>query len=102
MVSIAGDTIWCPEVATAIEQYQPAYIVVNAGAAQFLQGDLITMGVADVIHVCQALPSTKVIAVHMEVVNHCLLRRDDLRAQVAAASYADQVLLPLDGETIAV
>ncbi len=36
---IAGDTIWCEEVRTALEQHQPDVVVVNAGAAQLAEGD---------------------------------------------------------------
>src|SRR5262245_49087708 len=53
-VYIAGDTVWCPEVADAIRTHQPNVIVVNAGAAQFLEGGPITMDVEDVVTVCQA------------------------------------------------
>jgi len=40
---IAGDTIWCPEVHGTLGKYEPAIVVVNAGAAQFLEGGPITM-----------------------------------------------------------
>jgi hypothetical protein len=44
-------------------------IVVNAGSAQFLQGDPITMNGGDVLKVCQSSdPAAKVIAVHMEII----------------------------------
>jgi len=95
---IAGDTIWCAEVQQAIAQFRPAAIVVNAGAARFLEGDPITMTAADVISVCRAAPPAKVIAVHMEAINHCLLTRQDLAAAVQAAGVARQVLIPKDGD----
>ena len=34
---IAGDTIWCDEVETALRKYKPQVVVVNTGAAQFLK-----------------------------------------------------------------
>ena len=46
---IAGDTIWCTDVLLALEKYEPDVIVVNAGAAQFLTGDPITMTAQDVV-----------------------------------------------------
>src|SRR5205814_6384717 len=79
---IAGDTIWCSEVEQSIRQFDPACIVVNAGAAQFLEGDPITMTAADVIRVCRAAPEAKVIAVHMEAMNHCLLTRQQLASEL--------------------
>src|SRR5207244_2151436 len=53
---IAGDSIWCSEVQNALRDHQPHVIVVNVGAAQFLEGNPITMTADDVIIVCQARP----------------------------------------------
>ena len=62
---IAGDTIWCDEVETALHEHKPAVVVVNTGAAQFLGGDPITMTDDDVITTCKAAPGAKVVTVHM-------------------------------------
>ncbi len=62
-VYIAGDTIWCPEVADAIRTHAPEVIVVNAGEAQFLEGGPIIMGVEDVVQVCNAAPRATIVAV---------------------------------------
>lgn len=97
-VYIAGDTIWCDEVADAIRTHEPAVIVVNAGAARFVAGDPITMDVDDVRQVCEAAPDAVVIAVHMEAINHCGLTRADLRAQLEASGHT--VVTPADGETL--
>lgn len=97
---IAGDTIWCPEVSQAIELHKPDAIVVNAGAAQLLEGGPITMTANDVISVCQKAPDAKVIAVHMETVNHCLLTRPKLKEALMSARLQSQCIIPADGETI--
>ena len=97
---IAGDTIWCAEVAAALATHQPDITVLNAGAAQFLVGDPITMTAGNVVRVCDALPSTQIVAVHMDAINHCLLTRADLREQLRAAGRLDRVGIPEDGETI--
>lgn len=99
-VYIAGDTIWCPEVADAIRDHSPNIIVVNAGEAQFLEGGPIIMGVDDVVKVCQAAPRATVIAVHMEAVNHCVLTRAGLRAGLNRSSVASTVMIPRDGEEL--
>jgi L-ascorbate metabolism protein UlaG (beta-lactamase superfamily) len=91
---IAGDTIWCDEVAEAIERHRPAVAVVNAGGGRFLQGDPIVMTAPDVLEVAARVPV--VVAVHMEAINHCLLTRAELRAA------APGVLVPEDGDTIEV
>jgi L-ascorbate metabolism protein UlaG (beta-lactamase superfamily) len=97
---IAGDTIWCAEVQQAIAQFRPAAIVVNAGAARFLEGDPITMTAADVISVCRAAPQAKVVTVHMEAINHCLLTRQELANEVQTASRGQQLVIPNDGDWI--
>jgi L-ascorbate metabolism protein UlaG (beta-lactamase superfamily) len=99
-VYLAGDTIWCPEVADALRTHRPDIIMVNAGAAQFLEGGPITMDVDDVVKVCAASPQATVIAVHMEAVNHCVLTRDGLRAGLTRAAVTTKVLIPRDGEDI--
>jgi L-ascorbate metabolism protein UlaG (beta-lactamase superfamily) len=95
---IAGDTIWCEEVNTALDTFQPDYVVVNAGAAQFLQGDPITMTAADVIKTIQHPAQSKVIAVHMGAINHCFLSREALAAEVATAGLS--AVIPEQGEWI--
>ena len=99
-VYIAGDTVWCPAVATAIQAHNPRAIIVNAGAAQFLEGGPITMDGDDVVQVCKAAPAATVIAVHMEAINHCLLTRAGLTEALGKVSPASKVTIPKDGETV--
>ena len=68
---IAGDTIWCEEAQTAIREHKPAAIVVNAGAAQFREGNPITMTADDVITTCKAAPTAQVVAVHKPSIIAC-------------------------------
>jgi L-ascorbate metabolism protein UlaG (beta-lactamase superfamily) len=97
---IAGDTIWCDPVADALKKHTPDFIIVNAGAAQFLQGGPITMTSDDVVTVCRALPSAKVIAVHMDTVNHCLLKRTDLKKILQQHNLTPRCTLPTDGQVL--
>lgn len=95
---LAGDTIWCPEVERALADHHPAVVVVNAGAAQLLEGDPITMAAPDVAAVARALPEAAVVAVHMEAVNHCLLTRAGLLAALEADGLVGRVAMPADGD----
>lgn len=97
---IAGDTIWCPEVADALARHRPRAAVVNAGAAQFVTGDPITMSERDVAEVCRHATETTIIAVHMEAINHCLLSRDDLKTFLKGQNLSQQVVIPADGERV--
>jgi L-ascorbate metabolism protein UlaG (beta-lactamase superfamily) len=97
-IYIAGDTIWCEEVETAIDHHRPDLIVLNAGAAQFNQGDPITMNAADVSRVCHTASTAQVVAVHMEAINHCSLSRRDLSQALEAQVASNQLLIPHDGQ----
>jgi L-ascorbate metabolism protein UlaG (beta-lactamase superfamily) len=99
---IAGDTVWCRPVAEAIKEHRPEVIVLNAGAARFTVGGHITMDARDVIRVCRAAPQSRIVAVHMEAVNHCRLMREGLAAALERAGLAGRVAIPADGETISV
>jgi L-ascorbate metabolism protein UlaG (beta-lactamase superfamily) len=99
---IAGDTIWCPEVEEALGVHGPGVVIVNAGAARFLEGDPITMTAEDVVRVCRAMPDARVVAVHMEAMNHCLLTRAELEDELRDESLARRVKIPADGETFEV
>ncbi|MGH9163130.1 MAG: MBL fold metallo-hydrolase [Vicinamibacteraceae bacterium] len=99
-IYVAGDTVWCPEVADAIETHEPDIIVVNAGAAQFLEGGPITMDTSDVLEVCAAAPKADVIAVHMEAINHCILTRRALRDALDKSRAKPRVRIPRDGEEL--
>jgi L-ascorbate metabolism protein UlaG (beta-lactamase superfamily) len=99
---VAGDTIFCPEVEEALYAHRPDVVVVNAGAAQLLEGDPITMTAADVVKVCRALPDAHVVSVHMEAINHCLLTRSELEEQLHQEGLAKRVKIPADGEALEV
>jgi L-ascorbate metabolism protein UlaG (beta-lactamase superfamily) len=99
---VAGDTVWCPEVEEALREFRPEVVVLNAGAAQFLEGGPITMTADDVITVCRSASDAQVVTVHMEAINHCLLTRSDLAFQVEAARMSQQVAIPDDGEWVGI
>lgn len=90
---LAGDTVWYDEVAETIDRRDPDVVVVNAGAARFVDSDPITMDEADVASTVE-YADCDVIAVHMDAINHCLLTRADLRKAVS------DVLVPEDGERL--
>ncbi|UOQ52893.1 MBL fold metallo-hydrolase [Hymenobacter cellulosivorans] len=99
---IAGDTIWCEEVQQALDLYHPNSIIVNAGAAQFLQGGPIVMTAADVAQVARHAPQATVYAVHLEAVNHCAEDRATTRAYLAQQGLTAQAHVPNDGEWLTV
>ncbi|KRE75279.1 MBL fold metallo-hydrolase [Paenibacillus sp. Soil750] len=97
---LAGDTIWCDDVQQALETYLPDWTVVNAGGAQFEVGDPITMDANDVVSLCRYAPFTKIVAVHMDAINHCHVTRADLRGRLGVEGLLEQVVIPEDGEWV--
>jgi L-ascorbate metabolism protein UlaG (beta-lactamase superfamily) len=97
---IAGDTIWCDDVKQALDANRPNMTVVNAGGARFAVGDPITMDTDDVVSLCRYAPYTKVVAVHMDTINHCLVTRADMYSRLTAEGLLDQVAIPGDGDWV--
>lgn len=95
---IAGDTIWCGDVREALDAYKPDVTIVNAGGARFLVGDAITMDADDVAALVRYAPNTRVIAVHMDTINHCGVTRNLLRARLEADHLLGHVSIPQDGD----
>jgi L-ascorbate metabolism protein UlaG (beta-lactamase superfamily) len=94
-----GDTVWYDGVRETLAARDPDVVVANAGAAQFAEGDPITMTPADVVTLCEHTDATVVVD-HMDAINHCLGTREDLRAAVVEAGIAEQVVMPAAGETV--
>ncbi len=99
-IYIAGDTVWCPEVASALSTHQPHWTVLNGGGAQFTTGDPITMTDRDIADVAHADSNTNIIVVHLETVNHCRQSRDQLRQTLEDQGISNRVHIPADGESI--
>ena len=100
-IYVAGDTVWHLDVPDTIERYKPDVIVLNTGDARVDGFDTgIIMGKDDTLRIQQLAPASKIVAVHMDAVNHMTVSRADLRAYVAAHDIAANVSIPEDGETI--
>ena len=84
----------------AIATHRPEVIVLNAGDARVDGLDPIIMGTKDVLAVQRAAPKARLIASHMESVNHCVLSRAELRAFSEKEGFASSLLIPGDGESI--
>jgi L-ascorbate metabolism protein UlaG (beta-lactamase superfamily) len=97
---LAGDTIWCDEVAAALDAHEPDVVVVNAGAARFLEGDPIVMTADDVVAVARHAPAARVVVVHLEAINHCPLTRADLHQRLHDEGLTGRVTVPEDGAEV--
>lgn len=61
----------------------------------------IIMGEEDVLHASQAAKNAKIVAVHMDAVNHMSLTREELRTYVKKQGIESRVDIPEDGESLA-
>ncbi len=97
-VHITGDCVWCPELEEELATHEPRVVILNSGGARFLRGGPISMTPEQVIEVARRVP--RVVAVHLEALNHCPVTRDELHRHLVAAGVRDRVDIPADGETL--
>lgn len=98
---VMGDTVWTADVNKALHRFKPNYVVMNTGFAR-INGlpNSIIMGVEDVLKATQIAPDAKIIAVHMDTVNHTATSREDLRKFVIGEKISEKVFVPDDGQVI--
>lgn len=96
---VAGDTVWYEGINEEIDTHKPEIIVVNAGDNQFIQGGSLIMGRDDVYEVNKAAPNAKIIAVHMEAINHWTLSREELKNFINEKGISSNIFVPDDGES---
>ncbi len=97
----AGDTVWYDDVAETISRYQPDVIITHSSGAVWGNGELIVMDAAQTIDVCRFAPSSVVVAVHMDALDHGTTTRQSLREQARRAGITEQqLLIPDDGQAI--
>ncbi|MBC3410306.1 MBL fold metallo-hydrolase [Pseudomonas sp. SWRI51] len=98
---LAGDTVWRKEVDQTIEKYHPQIIVLNAGKAMMTgyKGSII-MGEEDVLRASKTAKDAKIVAVHMDAINHMSLSREQLRTYITKHGIESQVDIPEDGTSM--
>ncbi len=96
-VYISGDTIMTPTVMHVLKNLRPDIAVLNAGTASLDFGKPILMTIDEQLEFIRTAPG-KVIAVHLDCLNHLLTSRTMLRDAVSKAGLSDKVMIPEDGE----
>lgn len=102
-IYIIGDSTWTDEVEQSIEKYQPDFIVANTGGARFpgFEDSPILMDEEQCISLLKASGKAKVIAVHMEALDHCATTRSSLQEKVHLVhGKKNKLRIPRDGEQI--
>ena len=96
-----GDSIWWDEVAEVINRFSPDVIITHSGGATIPGYDPIIMNGEQTLAVAHAAPAAKIVAIHMEALDHCPVGRSELRKLAGESNVSPtRLLIPADGETI--
>jgi L-ascorbate metabolism protein UlaG (beta-lactamase superfamily) len=97
---IAGDTVLYEAVESVLDERHPDVVVVNASGARLTGTDPIVMDADDVIAVARRAPDARIVAVHMDAINHCIQTRADLHQRLHEQHLTEQVTVPEDGAAV--
>ena len=102
-IYIVGDAIWTEDIKKNIKKFKPDYIIVNSGGA-LIKGYENTPIIMDEVQTMALISESgkaKVIAVHMDALDHCRTTRSSLSQKAAEFNIGtDKLIIPQDGEVI--
>lgn len=98
-IYLSSDTIYTDDVHKVLTQYKPDISVVASGRAQLDLFQPLLMTMEDIIKFVQNSPN-KVIANHMEAVNHIPITRTQLSSRLKQKGLLDKTFIPEDGEAM--
>jgi L-ascorbate metabolism protein UlaG (beta-lactamase superfamily) len=100
-IYISGDTVYTKEVERALTELKPDIAVVAAGSASLDVGGPILMSLEEIVTFARTAPN-KVIANHLEALNHCPTTRSQLKHTLEKNGLLSKTFIPDDGETLTV
>ncbi|MBU1109217.1 MAG: MBL fold metallo-hydrolase [Candidatus Riflebacteria bacterium] len=96
-----GDSIWCEEVEAAIKLYKPDVIITHSGGATIPGHEPIVMDAEQTLVTATSAPNAKIVAIHMEALDHCMVKRTMLRQLADEAKIpSSRMFIPEDGGII--
>jgi L-ascorbate metabolism protein UlaG (beta-lactamase superfamily) len=98
-IYLSADTIYTDDVHRVLTQLKPEVAVVACGTAQLDVFQPLLMRMDDILKFVQNALN-KVIANHLETVNHCPRNRNQLKVEVSKIGLSDKVFIPNDGESV--
>jgi L-ascorbate metabolism protein UlaG (beta-lactamase superfamily) len=102
-VYIVGDALWTDSIKKNIKKFRPDYIIVNSGGARIkgFENSPIIMDEAQTMDLVRGSGKAKVIAVHMDALDHCRTTRSSLAQKAAQSNIGqDKLIIPQDAEVI--
>jgi L-ascorbate metabolism protein UlaG (beta-lactamase superfamily) len=100
-IYISGDTVYTKEVERALTELKPDIAVVAAGSASLDVGGPILMPLEEIVTFARTAPN-KVIANHLEALNHCPTTRSQLKHTLKNNGLLSKTFVPNDGETLTI
>lgn len=98
-VYISADTIYTEHIDKVFKELKPDLSVLACGGAQLDFGKPLLMNMQDIIQFIKNAPG-KVLANHMEALNHCPITRAQLKDELVKYSLTEKVFIPEDGQSI--
>lgn len=93
---LTGDTVLTPTVRHVLTNHRPDIAVLAAGSASLDIGKPILMPMKEMVEFVELAPG-KVVASHLEALNHCPVKRTEFRGAMIGAGLAHKVFIPDDG-----
>lgn len=97
---ISGDTLYTSEIEKILREIKPEILILFGGGAKMKIAGRITMNHNEILSICKLLPESKIIAVHMDALNHCFDTREKLRRIIPES--ISNLFIPEDGETLGI
>lgn len=96
-----GDSLWCDDVKNALRAHKPKIVIAHAGGAVIPGFNPILMGANQTVSLVAMSMGAKVVAIHMEALDHCTITRAALRENAEKSRILpERLLIPADGETV--
>jgi L-ascorbate metabolism protein UlaG (beta-lactamase superfamily) len=96
-----GDTILTEETLRIIDKFNPEIVITHSGGAHKPGSGFILMDDQQTISLLKQRSHIKVIAIHMESLDHCSTTRADLRENARLEGISsDRLVIPSDGEVL--
>ncbi|RBL90147.1 MBL fold metallo-hydrolase [Chitinophaga flava] len=106
-VFFTGDAILDELLTNSLLRTQPPVIVANTGECQFTRenpvlapGITMTLTTGELKTITTLLPSTTIIAVHMDAINHCSLSKTALRKYITDEKLKSRIVVPNEGDVL--
>ncbi|MCH4890188.1 MBL fold metallo-hydrolase [Acidaminobacter sp. JC074] len=100
-----GDNLLTDDMKEAIKSFKPDIVIVHSGGASLpidAEGNMaqLVMNAEDTIEISKLVPNAKIVAIHMESLDHCPVTREELREKALKAGIKERMIIPEDGQII--